>query len=158
ERKGENQFLYALPVVIATLSYATSANIVKRYLQQANPFAMSSAGFAFIGIPSLIYLLSTGFWHKSDEAFFLLSTGSIVGLSLFGTVLASVVFYWLIQKTDSLFGSLVAYLIPIVALMLGVWDGEIITLKHVGGMALILVGIYVINIKNPFGKFNFSRQ
>lgn len=157
ESKGENQFMYALPVVFATLSYATSANIVKRYLQYAHPLVMSSAGFAFIGIPSFIYLLTTGFWQKSEEEFFILSTGSIIGLSLFGTVLASVVFYWLIQKTDSLFGSLVAYLIPIVAIILGVWDGEIITIKHIGGMALILAGIYVINVSNPFSWFTFSK-
>lgn len=154
EGKGENEFLYALPIMVATISYATSANIVKRYLQNAHPLIMGAMGFAFIGIPASIYLISTGFWNKSDMPYFVSSTSSIVILSVFGTVIASIVFYWLIQKTDSLFGSLVTYLIPIVAVILGVWDGEIISSKHIGGMALILAGIYVINSKNPWRRLS----
>lgn len=150
--KSHTGFIYALPVMIATLSYATSANIVKRYLQHAHPLVMGAMGFCFIGIPAGIYLVTTEFWSKSNMENFNASTSAILALSFFGTVIASMVFYWLIQKTDSLFGTLVTYLIPVVAVILGVIDGELITIQNIGGMLLILVGVYIINKKDPIKK------
>jgi len=142
---GRTNLVYALPVLIATISYAISANIVKRFLQDAHPLVMGAMGFLFMGIPAATYLITTEFWNKSDMAGFAQSAGAIIVLAVFGTVVASMVFYWLIQKTDSLFGSLVTYLIPIVAVLLGILDRETITLKQIGGMLLILTGIYIIN-------------
>jgi drug/metabolite transporter (DMT)-like permease len=150
EEGGQKQLWYALPVFLATISYAMSANLVKYYLQNAHPIALGSVGFLSIGIPSSIYLFSTGFTSMSVQPTFSMSLWSIVGLSIFGTVIASIVYFKLIQMTDSLFGSLVAYLIPIVALLLGVWDGEQITLNHLFGMVFILLGIYMINATKPF--------
>ncbi|MDX5347069.1 MAG: EamA family transporter, partial [Hymenobacteraceae bacterium] len=37
------------------------------------------------------------------------------------------------------------YLIPIVALMWGVLDGESIQLLHYIGMAIILAGVFIVN-------------
>jgi drug/metabolite transporter (DMT)-like permease len=38
---------------------------------------------------------------------------------------------------------MVAYLAPVVALMWGIFDGELITILHVGGLLLILVGVFL---------------
>ena len=46
------------------------------------------------------------------------------------------------QRTDALFAASVTYLIPIVAIGWGLFDGEILSLIQVGGMVLILVGVY----------------
>jgi drug/metabolite transporter (DMT)-like permease len=43
------------------------------------------------------------------------------------------------------FGSSVTYLIPIVAVMWGVADGERLTLQHYLGMLGILAGVYLVN-------------
>ena len=63
-------------------------------------------------------------------------------LALFGTVLASMIFYYLVQKTSAVFGSTVTYLMPVVALAWGIFDGETITILHIAGLCLILVGVY----------------
>jgi len=147
---GQSNILYALPVFLATISYAISANSVKRFLQNAHPLAMGAVGFQMIGIPSIIYLLTTKFWLQSEAPHFVLSVSSIAALSILGTVTASIVFYALIQRTDSIFGSLVSYLIPVVAIILGLLDGEKLLPYHFAGMLLILIGVYIINTQMPF--------
>ena len=47
----------------------------------------------------------------------------------------------------ALFASSVTYLIPIVAIFWGVFDGEIITFIHLLSIFLILSGIYLVNKK-----------
>ena len=159
ERSGEtSNFMYALPVFFATMSYAMSANIVKRYLQDAHPLALGAAGFSFIGIPALIYLSTTGFYHHAGEATFNVSLSSIIALSVFGTVTASIVYYAVIQKTDPVFGSLVSYLIPVVAIILGVYDGERLIITDYIGILLILVGIYLINSSGTLITKYFRRN
>lgn len=151
---GESNLLYALPLFLATMSYAMSANIVKKYLQDAHPLALGAVGFMFIGIPAISYLFSTDFVDRASIDTFRISFTSIMALSFFGTVLASIGYYLLIQKTDAIFGSLVAYLIPIVAIIAGAADGETLKGYHFIGMAFILMGIWVINrrAKMPLQK------
>lgn len=146
---GNNNVLYALPVFVATISYAISANAVKRYLQNAHPLVMGAMGFLIIGIPAGIYLFSSHFWELSSQPLFNRSLASVAALAVLGTVTASIVFYALIQRTDSIFGSIVSYLIPIFAILLGVWDGEKLFFGQYIGMVVILVGIYIINFGLP---------
>jgi len=144
---GESNLIYALPLFAATMSYATSANLVKKYLQNAHPLAMGAVGFSFIGIPSIIYLFTTDFLTHSGDVNFSISLFSIIALSFFGTVVASIGYYTLIQRTDPIFGSLVTYLIPIIAIAIGFFDGENLLIYHFAGMLFILAGIYIINFK-----------
>jgi len=69
--------------------------------------------------------------------------GAVTILSLFGTVIASILFYYLVQRTSAIFGSTVTYLMPIVAMMWGFIDGETISILHFTGMAMILAGVYI---------------
>ncbi|MEL6635247.1 MAG: EamA family transporter, partial [Bacteroidota bacterium] len=72
-----------------------------------------------------------------------LSLGYVTLLALAGTVMASFLFFWLVQLTNPVFASSVSYLIPIVALGWGALDGEVITAFHLIGMVLILIGVYL---------------
>jgi drug/metabolite transporter (DMT)-like permease len=69
--------------------------------------------------------------------------GYVTILAFVGTVAASGVFFHLIQKTSPIFGSTVAYLMPIVSLLWGMFDGEAIGWMHLVGMAMILSGVYL---------------
>ncbi|MEL6924056.1 MAG: EamA family transporter, partial [Bacteroidota bacterium] len=55
----------------------------------------------------------------------------------------SVLFFKLVQLTSAVFASTVSYLIPLVAIFWGLFDGEVIGLLHLLGMALILLGVYL---------------
>ncbi len=141
----EGNMWYGLLVVIATISYATSGNVVGKYLKDMNSLLIGAASFGIVGIPLLIYLLTgTSFLHiMQTEPGAWEALGYIAILALVGTFAASVIFFKLIQWTSPVFGSTVAYLIPIIALGWGVADGETVGFFHLIGMAMILSGVYL---------------
>ena len=65
-----------------------------------------------------------------------------------GTSIATIVFYNLIKIKDTVFASMVTYLMPIVAIIFGVIDGEIINVIQLFGMALIMTGVFINGKKN----------
>lgn len=143
---SESETSYSFYVIAATLCYAISVNTIKKYLQEVNSIVVSSFAFLFIGPPLLIYLFTTDFVHttfNNPEATTALSY--IFILSLFGTAFSLIIFNMLVKQTSALFASTVTYLIPVFAIMWGIFDGELINLIQVLGIVVILVGIYFVN-------------
>ncbi len=66
-------------------------------------------------------------------------------LGVLGSAIAMVLFNRLIQMTSAVLASSVTYLIPIVAILWGVLDGEAILFQHYLGMSVILIGVYLVN-------------
>ncbi|MFZ1749915.1 MAG: DMT family transporter [Saprospiraceae bacterium] len=136
--------LFGIFVIVATICYASSVNMVQAFFGKTKPIIISSMSFFLIGPPALIYLFFTDFisvlTHDSEAIY---SLGAVTLLSLFGTVIASILFYHLVQKTSAIFGSTVTYLMPIVAILWGLADGEVISWLHFAGMFTILVGVYI---------------
>ena len=109
-----------------------------------NSLTLSATAFTLIGIPGILFLFFSSFFEvmqTHQEAWQAL--GAITLLALFGTVMASILFFRLVQLTTPVFASTVSYLIPIVSLFWGFADGETITIFHFIGMALILFGVYI---------------
>ncbi len=136
--------LYGLLVVLGSLLYASSANTVGAHLYHMNALTIGAVSFMIIGIPALVYLFFSDITtvlseHEKGWA----SLGYISILSIFGTVIATVLFFKLVQITDAVFSSMVSYLIPLVAIIWGAVVGEPITVFHLIGMILILSGVYI---------------
>ncbi len=149
---GPNFTLHVDPntllVVVATVSYALSANIVKTHLQKVHHITLSSIAFIFIGIPAIIFSFQTDVYTKivqHPQAMY--SLAAIGVLSLLGTVLANILFYRLIQRTNAIFASSVAYIIPLMALAWGLIDGESMQWTHLAGMVFILLGLWILRKK-----------
>ncbi len=135
---------YAMLVIFATICYATSVNTVKANFQDLDAITLSAAAFALIGSPALVYLLMQGTFTKIpvvENGWYCF--GAVCVLALLGTVIASILFYKLLQMTNVVFSATVAYLIPVVAILLGVFDGEYFSMMHLAGMASILIGVYL---------------
>jgi drug/metabolite transporter (DMT)-like permease len=64
-------------------------------------------------------------------------------LSLFGTALSKVLFNSLIQMSTPVFASSVTYLMPLVALMWGVLDGEGFSAWQGLAAFVILIGVFL---------------
>lgn len=135
---------YGLLIVLGCALYALSVNTVKTYLQDMSAITISAVSFFIIGIPAAIYLFTTDFLSimQNHEAAWI-SLGYVAILALFGTVLATILFFKLVQLTNAVFSSMVSYLIPIVALFWGAVDQETISSFHYIGMMLILLGVYI---------------
>jgi drug/metabolite transporter (DMT)-like permease len=63
------------------------------------------------------------------------------------TATATFLFNRLVKISTPLFASSVTYVMPIVAVMWGVLDGERLYAGHYIGMALIIGGVYLANRK-----------
>ena len=136
---------YTALIVLATVSYGMSGNIVKTHLQNIHPIILNSIAFFFIAIPAIVYLIYTDALNHlktTPGAWWALT--AIIVLSLIGTVLANIFFFRLIQRTNTIFATSVTYLIPIMAIFWGVIDGESLAWPQFLGMAFILAGVYVL--------------
>lgn len=143
DQESGNQW-YALFLILATMCYAYSGNTVQKYFQKISPVNLSAAAYCLVAPLGIIYLLFSDFsitMQTHPDA--MTSFWAVTILSLASTVVASVIFFKLVQITSAVFASMVAYLIPIVALGLGVFDGETVSSYHFLGMALILLGVYI---------------
>lgn len=137
---------YGLYIVLATIFYGISANLIKFRLHGMKAIAVSSLALLTVGPVALVYLLTTDFLYKLQhvpgawEALMYIAI-----LAVFSTAIALVLFNKLIQMSTTLFASSTTYLIPVVALMWGVLDGEVIHLWHYVGMVVILAGVFIVN-------------
>lgn len=140
---------YAVFVIIATICYATNVNIVKAKLRHLNAITITVFSFFIIGPPVLIYLLAaTPFIHKiSTDPSTHAGLGYIAILSVVGTALALFAFNRLIKMASPVFAASVTYIIPVVAVMWGIIDGEPFDWIYVLWIILIIFGVFLVNYK-----------
>lgn len=143
-----SHFSYILLVLIATLMYGINVNMVGRHLQGVGSMNIAALAFTFLIIPTLVILYFTHYFDLPlASKGVLLSTLASAVLGIGGTAIASVLFYMLIKRAGTLFGSMVTYGIPFVAVLWGVWGGEQVTLVQMGCLGIILAGVYLVNRK-----------
>lgn len=136
---------YGLFILLGTICYAASVNIVKEYFQETPSLILSSTAFGMIGPPAFLFLIFSDFSNiLTTHPYALKSLAAVVFLSLVGTVFSTIIFYRLVQNTNAVFASSVSYIIPVTALLWGLVDGEHLGLIHIIGLLMILSGIYLI--------------
>ena len=147
EINPNQNYFFAAFIIISTLMYAANANIVKRYLQDVKPLTIAAGNYVFIVAPAFLVLMFTNFFSSEtlEHNDFKMAVGYVFLLSVFGTALAKILFNKLIQISTPVFATSVTYLMPIVALLWGVLDGEIFSIVQAFATAIILVGVYIAN-------------
>jgi len=148
--RGSNELLsqanwYAIFIVIATLCYGISVNEIKYKLEDMDGVTIASLAFFLVGPFAGLSLLFTDFSHALTTPDYLQNLGFISILALFSSAIAIAVFNILIKYTTTLFATSVTYITPIFAIFWGIFDGEKITLDQFLWVAIILVGVYLVN-------------
>ena len=140
--------LYVSLVVLATILYGFNVNMVHRHLSNVPSVRIAAVALSLNAIPALIVLYFTGYFKLdfSNKAV-LLSTAFSCVLGIFGTAVATIIFYILLKRAGSIFASMVTYGIPVVAIIWGIIYGEEVGWKQAGCLVIILLGVYVANIK-----------
>ncbi|MCK9400808.1 MAG: EamA family transporter [Bacteroidales bacterium] len=148
-RSFEFNIQYAIYIIIATVCYATNVNLVKYKLRDVDALTITALSFFIIGMPVLLYLLIfTEFIPQiSTEPAALKALGYIGILAVVGTALALIAFNKLVKLASPVFAASVTYLIPVVAVSWGSMDGEKMTPVSFLWMAVILLGIFLVNKK-----------
>jgi len=138
---------YALLVLVATMMYGTNTNILSYHLTEVRPIIISSFSIGLMGLPALGILAFTDFFHK---IFLPENTVHIFYFLVLGVVnsgLAAILYNYLLKITTPVFASSVTYLIPVVAMIAGIADGEKVGIIHLSGMLIILFSIFILNKK-----------
>ncbi len=141
--------VYALLIVAACALYGANLNWVKFKIQDLGSITITSVSLLFIGPLAALYLFcATDFTVVlTTNADAWKAFGFIVLLALMSTAVAGLLFNKLLRISSPLYTSSVTYIMPIVAVMWGVIDGEQLLMGHFIGMAAILGGVYLANRK-----------
>ncbi len=141
---------YVFLVISATVMYAVSINVIKKYLYDLDALSITASAFLLIGPLSAIYIFNTDFLEiatTTNQG--VIALGYIALLAVVCTSAAVVIFNKLISLSTAIFASSVTYLIPVVAIFWGVFDGEEVALIHLLSVVIILSGVYLVNKKSP---------
>ena len=116
-----------------------------------------SFSFFYIGIPLTVYVIFfSDIPHKLiTDTTTHTGLGYLLILSIAGTGLALIFFNKLIKISSPVFASSVTYLIPVVAIIWALFDGETFHLLYFICFLLILSGIFLVNA-SPYRKLNIS--
>ncbi len=143
----EQNYSYAILVLIASLCYATNVNLIKRHLSDLSPLSISTGNFTVMLLPALIILYFSGFFEVIEIPKVQHSVIFILILGVVGTGIANILFFKLIQMSSPVFATSVTYLIPVVAFFWGLLDNEMLTPVQFMGAFIILIGVYLSSKK-----------
>jgi len=138
---------YSLLLVVATLFYAISVNGIRKYLNGLSSVTATVWAFTFTGPIALIYLFGfTEFTtHLAQSPKALPSLAYIGILAIVGTALSVILYNVLIRSSGAVFASSCTYLIPVVAVFWGIFDGETVNLMQILSIGAIILSVYLIN-------------
>ncbi len=143
----EQNYYYAILIVIASICYAINVNLVNKYLSDLSPLTISTGNFIVLLFPALGILSFSNFFEVVQLEKVQHSILFVMILGVLGTGIANILFFKLIKLSSPVFASSVTYLIPVVAFFWGLLDNETLTPIQFFGAFIILVGIYLSSKK-----------
>jgi len=133
-----------LAVSIAAISYGVALVYNRVHLKDAPPLSAPASQLMMTSlylIPFAWLVETPNLASISIEVY-----GAVLFLAVFGTALAFVIYFILLEKTSASYVSQVTYLMPIFGVILGaIFLDEKIFIEAIVGGALILLGVLIIN-------------
>ncbi|TAE76342.1 MAG: DMT family transporter [Bacteroidetes bacterium] len=147
--KGELKWNYfAIFALLAVLCNAVCAHWIKIYLKNISALGSSSLSIVLLLPLAMVGVFATD-TPKVIQSNANVSQGVlfVTYLSIFATALGTWLYTKLLQISSPIFASSVAYLIPIVSIFWGVYDGEILSFWQILGFLAVVSGVYLLNKK-----------
>lgn len=139
---------YSVVIIIACLLYGINTNVIHEAFPELNGLTIALLAFVFIFPVAAVTFFSTDFVISFSHPMAIYDFTYIVFLAMFGSALAVIGVNILIKYSSAIFASSVTYIIPIFAILWGVFDGENITWLQIIWMIVTLSGIYLLNKEN----------
>ena len=148
EFKPDRNYAYALFILVSALGYAININIIKKHLAHLSPLAVTTGSFGVAFLPALILVAFSGFFAEFEgNPEMHIALYYLLALAIIGTSIANIFFNKLIHLSSPVFAASVTYLIPLVAVLWAVWDGETMNSYQLLGGLIILLGVWLVNRK-----------
>jgi len=136
---GEGVPFAAGVMLVSPFVSALSSVAIKRWGAGIHPLSLTAMpmaiGLALTGLVALVTERDATFIWSGR------SIGALLYLTLFGSVVTFTLYYWLLQRMPVKRLSLIAYVIPVEAVMLGTLFDEPLSARIVAGSALVIVGV-----------------
>ena len=131
-------------IVLSGIMQAGNAVTLKKYGQHLDPLSMNFIPMIMAGISLVIIGVLVEDTSKlifDSKAFF-----SIIYLAVIGTVLTFTSYYWLLKRVSVILLSLIAFITPILALIIGwIFFAEKLSDRVLAGSVLVLLGLLAAN-------------
>ena len=156
----DGDFIGMTAALGAAFSYAISHVYAKKFIAGQARFVAPTAQLLISALIMLPFAISS--WDGSTFAMpSLTAVAGVLCLALFGTYLAFMIYYNLLEHCGPTAISMVACFFPVVGMFLGyLFLGEAITLGGLFSAGLILIGMLTVNevISFKFGRPKVSQQ
>lgn len=139
----EQNYYYAILVLMASVCYAINVNLIKKYLSDLSPLSITTGNFMVLLLPAILVLFFSGFFEVITVESVQHSVFFIFILGVLGTGVANILFFKIVQIASPVFATSVTYLIPVVAFFWGLLDNEMLTPVQFLGAFIILLGVYL---------------
>ncbi len=135
-------------IIIGEVFYAAGTiytkHVIRKY-DKTSPIALNAAQMMHGGI----LLIISSFFTENIRLEYLLSPvsiGSLLYLTIFGSMIGHSIYYWLVSRTNPIFPSTWLYISPLIAVILGViFYHEYISWITGIGTLTIIVGTVLVN-------------
>lgn len=144
--QGSSEALGVALVVLATACYGISVNIAAPIQQRYGSIPVMARMLAL----ALIWTAPLGVIGAAGSSFAWGSLIAVAAIGILGTGVAFVVMGNLVGRVGSTRASFITYVIPVVALLLGVvFRGDEVALIAVVGVAMVIVGAIMASRRDP---------
>lgn len=136
--------IYAGLIIVATVCYGLNINLVKNYLNEVSSLALSTVSVSLGGLLAFLFIFLPRHQNYTMTEERWMPLAALVVLGVMSTALAQLFFYKLIKTSSPIFASSTTYIMPVVAVMWGLLDGEVFHLEHALSIAGILTAVVLI--------------
>ena len=148
---GGPQVMLASVVMLVSPAAAAAGSVsVKRWGAGIHPISFSAIPMGLAA--GMLGAVAFAFESERDFRFDAVSVGALVYLAIVGSAVTFTTYYWLLSHLPVKRLALIAYVIPVVAVILGIATGETLTLQILIGAGFVVLGVAV-----AVQRFSISR-
>lgn len=136
---GAQVLLASAVMLLSPVAAAVASVAVKRWGKGIHPFSLTAVPMGMTGIIMGAVAVAT----ERDATFHFdgRSVGALLYLTVIGSGVTFTLYYWLLSHLPAKRLALIAYIIPLVALVIGLTRGEPLTAQSLVGSALVIGGV-----------------
>jgi drug/metabolite transporter (DMT)-like permease len=136
---GPQVALAATVMLVSPLVSAIASVAVKRWGAGVHPYSLTAVPMAMTAV--IMGMVALGAERERPIVWDGVSVSALLYLAIFGSALTFTLYYWLLSHLPAKRLALIAYLIPLEAVLIGNLRGEPFTLKILAGSALVVGGV-----------------
>jgi len=138
---GHQVAVAAAVMLLSPLVSAVATVAVKRWGAGVHPYSLSAVPMAMTA--GIMGIVALGFERGRPVIWDGVSVSALLYLAIGGSAVTFSLYYWLLSHLPAKRLALIAFIIPLEAVLIGALRGEPLTLKILAGSALVIGGVFL---------------